>query len=113
GLAIRAIAGRGGQERVLRRQPPPAAPIEPPRHPVLDRRRAEHLRQALREDDGAVRLLEEVDLEVERPELVGAAAVSAAHATVSSVSVTCSTSRIGSWRNRLPIARKLAGSPAV
>ena len=86
-----------------------------------------------------MRLLEEVGLEVELAELVGAAAVVAGHAVLPWVgggagsysvaarpapslaqaagrtapSVTRSTSAIGSWRKRLPISANAAGSPVV
>src|SRR5581483_2247273 len=43
GLALDAIAGRGGQERVLGGDPPPTAAPQPARHLLLDHRGAEHL----------------------------------------------------------------------
>src|SRR5437588_2049856 len=115
GLALGPVAGRGGQERVLRGQPAPALAVEPARHAVLDRRRAEHLRQPLREEHRPVRLPEEVRLEHERTQLVGPAPVRPRHAAAarSSARLTCSTSSIGSWRKRAPIVRKARGSPVV
>ncbi len=76
-LAVGAIARRGGQERVLGGEPAAALPVEPARHALLDRGRAEHAGAPLRVEHRAVRQLEEVGLEVERAQLVGASPVSA------------------------------------
>src|SRR2546423_5627324 len=115
GLAFRAVTRRGRQERVLRGEPAAPLPVEPARDAVLNRRRAEHFRLALREEHRAVRLLEEVRPQVERPQLVGPPPVGAAHAAAarSSSRLTRSTSAIGSWRKRAPIARNATGSPVV
>ena len=111
-LASDAIAGRRGQQRVLGRHPALALVAKPARDLVVDHRRAEHLRLALRPQHAAVRLLEVVELDRQRPKLVGAAALP--HATrSSSSSSTCSTSRIGSCRKRAPVSRKTSGSPVV
>ena len=63
-----------------------------------------------------MRLLEEVDLEVELAQLVDATAVvpaSCGHPLQVGDASTRSTSVIGSWRNRRPISRKASGSPVV
>src|SRR5579862_3373308 len=115
-LALDALAGRGRQERVLRRDPALALAPQPARDVLLDHRRAEDLRPALRDDDRAVRVLEVVGLEGDRPELVRlASAFARAHATApsSAASVTCSTSLTGSWRKRRPSSRNASGSPVV
>ena len=124
--ALRPLAGGGGEHRVLRRHPAPALAAQPAWDVLLDRRGAEDDRAPLRVEDRAVRLLEEVGLEVELPKLVGPAAVvtgdrpSQARAYIALMrrppgvaSVTCSTPPIGSWRNRLPISANAAGSPVV
>src|SRR5919204_590441 len=80
GLALRPLAGRGRQERILGGEPAAPLPVQPAGDAVLDRRRAEHLRLALREEHRPVRLLQEVRRELERPQLVGLAPVGAAHA---------------------------------
>ena len=69
-LALDALAGRRRQERVLGGHPAAPGVAQPARHALLDRRRAEHLRLALRPEHGAVRLLEEVELDLERAKLV-------------------------------------------
>ncbi len=78
-LARDALARRRREQRVLRRHPTPALVAKPARDVVVDHRRAEHLRLALRPQHGAVRLLEVVELDGQRTELVRAAAFS--HAT--------------------------------
>src|SRR5579884_743127 len=85
GLPLGPVAGRGGQERVLGGQPAAPGAVEPARHALLHRRRAEHLRLPLRPENGSVRLLEVVDLHVERSQVVGAPAV------VSSIHAVCSS----------------------
>ena len=66
------LAGRRRQQRVLGGHPALALAAQPARHALLDRRRAEDDGAALRVEDRAVRLLEEVRLEIEHAELVGA-----------------------------------------
>src|SRR5436190_7664756 len=114
-LALRAVARRRRQQRVLRRQPTAPLAVEPARDALLHRRGAEHLRLPLRQQDRAVRLLEEVRLQIEPAQLVRTASVGAHQtaAAASSASSTCSTSAIGSCRNRAPIARNASGSPVV
>ena len=80
GLALGALAGRRGQQRVLGRHPAAARAVQPARHALLDRRRAEHARLALRPEHDPVRLLEERRVGGDRPQLVGPAAVVARHA---------------------------------
>src|SRR5205807_10044385 len=98
GFALRPVAGRGGQERVLGGQPAASFAVEPAGDALLDRRRAEHLRLSLAEEHGPVRLLEVVRQKLELPELVGPATVraslAAAHAAASAASSTCSTAAI-------------------
>ena len=79
-LALGALAGRGGQHRVLGSQPAPARAVHPARHALVERGRAENAGLPERDQRRAVRLLEEVGLDLERTELVRAAAVGAAHA---------------------------------
>ncbi len=114
-LAGDALARRRGQERVLGRHPAPARAVEPARHALLDHRRAEHARLPLRVEDGAVRELDEVGDQIERAELVVVLPSVGPHAAAASrVAIsTCSTSSIGSCRNRRPIARNAAVSPVV
>ena len=114
-LALGALARRGRQHRVLGRQPPAAAAGEPAGNALLDRRRAEHAGLAERDQRRAVRLLQVVRLDLERPQLVGASSAWSAHAAAASSSAiaTCSTSPSGSWRKRSPSARKRSGSPVV
>src|SRR5262249_44106420 len=112
-LTLRAVAGRRRQQRILSRQPAASLPVQPARHAFLDRSGAEHLRLALAEEDGAMRLLEVVGEQLERPQLVRSASVVAAHAAASAATSTCSTSAIGSWRKRAPISRNASGSPVV
>src|SRR5207237_9515956 len=73
------------------------------------------LRLPLAEQRGAVRLFEEVEVDLDRAELVRAAGVGARQMRTasSSSSVTCSTSPIGKSRNRRPWARNASGSPVV
>src|SRR5688572_235318 len=112
GLPCDPLAGRRGEQRVLGGHPAFALVAQPARDVLVDHRRAEHLRLALRPEYGAVRLLEVVELDGQGPKLVGAAALP--HVTVSSSSSsTCSTSRIGSCRNRAPVSRNTSGSPVV
>src|SRR5688500_13949780 len=115
--ALSSLAGRRGEHRVLGGHPPLPLAAEPAWDRLLDRGRAEDDRAPLRVQDRPVRLLEEVRLQVELAELVGPPAVvtRGAHAAALSGrrSVMCSTSRIGSWRNRLPISANAAGSPVV
>src|SRR4029079_14344703 len=93
----------------------PARAVEPARNALLDHGGAEDARLPLRVEDGAVRELDEVGDQVERAELVvmlpsvGPHAAAASRVAIS----TCSTSSIGSCRNRRPIARKGAGAPVV
>src|SRR5439155_7286421 len=56
-LALRTRARRGRQERVLGGHPPYSLPGQPPRNPLLDRRRAQNPGRALRVQHDAVRLL--------------------------------------------------------
>src|SRR5207248_11201503 len=110
------VAGRRGQERILRREPPASFSDEPARHPLLNRRSAQHLRLSLREEHRAVGLLEEVGLERERTQLVRTPSVRSAHASAAVVSwarSSCSTSAIGSCRKRAPSRRNVSGSPVV
>ena len=79
-LPLAAVAGRRRQHRVLGRQPAAALAVEPAWDPVLDRGGAEDDRAPLRPEHRAVRLLEEVRLEVERAQLVRPAPVRAGHA---------------------------------
>src|SRR6185312_12502165 len=115
GFALRALAGRARQQRVLRGDPSDATAGHPTGDALLDRGGAEHARLALRIQDGAVRLLQEVGDDLDRPQLVVAPAVGAAHAAAlsRSASRTCSTSPIGSCRNRAPVTRKTSVSPVV
>src|SRR5581483_1727732 len=83
-LALRALAGRGRQQRVLRRHPAAAAPVQPARHALGDRRGAEDARPPLRPEHHPVRLLEEGRVGDDRAQLVGAPAVAATHAARSS-----------------------------
>jgi hypothetical protein len=62
-LALHTLAGRSGQQRVLRGHPAATAPLEPARDLLLDHRGAEHLRLPLRPQHRPVRLLEEVELD--------------------------------------------------
>src|SRR5438445_28506 len=114
-LALGALARRGRQQRVLGRDPAAPLPVEPARDAVLHGRRTEHLRLSLAEEHGGVGLLEEVELDLDRAELVRAAAVCARQASTasSSSSVTCSTSSIGNRRKRRPCTRNASGSPVV
>ena len=111
-LPVGALAGRRRQERVLGGQPAAAGVAQPARNALLDGRRAEDLRLALRPEHCAVRLLEEVELDVERTKLVRPPPLSHAAAS-SSRSATCSTESIGSWRKRAPVRRKASGSSVV
>ena len=52
-LARAALAGRAREHAVLGRHPPPAAALHPGRHPVLDRRVAQHPRVAELDEGGA------------------------------------------------------------
>src|SRR5262249_27496609 len=114
-LAVGAVARRRGQERVLGRHPAAPLAVEPARHALLNRRSAQNPRAALAVEHTAVRLLEEVDLQLQRPELVGPTTILATHAAAASSSAisTRSTSPIGSCRKRAPIVRKASGSPVV
>src|SRR4051812_23101058 len=114
-LALSAVAGRSGQQRVLSRHPAATGAVEPARHALLHRRRAEHHRLPLNPKRRAVRLLDEVGAHLERAQLVRAAAVVPAHAaaSASAASVTCSTAATGSCRKRRPWARNAGGSPVV
>src|SRR5262249_24771782 len=112
--ALRALAGRRGKHRVLGGHPAAAVPLEPSRHALLDGCRAEDERPALPVEDRAVRLLQEVDTNLElaervRPTAVGSHAAAARRAAIS----TCSADAIGSWRKRCPISRNWTGSPVV
>src|SRR3954452_8943823 len=116
GLPLDALAGGGRQERVLRGDPAAALVAEPARHVLVDHGRAQHLRAALRDHDRPVRVLEVIGLEGDPAQLgVLAAALARAHAAAPSsvATVTCSTSRTGSWRKRRPSSRKASGSPVV
>src|SRR5437763_6811609 len=115
GLSLHALARRRRQKRVLGGDPALSLAPQPARSVLVDHRRAEHFRPPLRDDDGAVWVLEVVRLERDRAQLVGLPAVSSVHAAASSsvATVTCSTSRTGSWRKRRPSSRKAAGSPVV
>src|SRR5262245_13485334 len=110
-LTLRALARRSRQERVLGREPAAAGVAQPARHAFLERRRAQDLRLPLRVEHRAHRLLEVVDEDLDRPQLVRATAFS--HAATRSATATCSTSPSGSCRNRSPSERKAAGSPVV
>src|SRR5207237_1675541 len=79
-LAGGALPSGRRQQRVLRGHPAGAATGHPARNTVVDRRRAQHDRLPLRPEHAAVRLLEEVRLQLERPQLVGPAPVRPAHA---------------------------------
>src|SRR5579884_702404 len=78
-LAGGALARRGWKQRVLGRHPADAATGEPARHAVLDRGGAEDDRLPLPPQRAAVRLLQEVRLNVERSQLSGPPAIRAAH----------------------------------
>src|SRR3954471_5268340 len=110
-LALRPLAGRGRQHRVLGRQPAAALVAHPARDALVERCRAGHLRLALRVEHRPHRLLEVVDQDLNRPQLVRPTSLS--HATTRSATATCSTSPSGSCRKRSPSARKAAGSPVV
>src|SRR5262249_19713708 len=114
-LALDAVAGRRGQERVLRRDP--AAPLvaQPTRHLFLDHGGAEDDRPPLRDDRRALRVLEVVRLDRELAQFLRLPAVCARHAAAPSrrATSTCSTSPIGSCRKRRPISRNAPGSPVV
>src|SRR5437764_1204204 len=98
GLALHALARRRRQKRVLGGDPALSLAPQPARNVLVDHRRAEHFRPSLRDDDGAVWVLEIVRLERDRAQLVGLPAVFSVHAAASSsvATVTCSTSRTGS-----------------
>src|SRR5207245_7087354 len=111
-LSRGALAGRRRQQGVLGGQPAASRAAEPARGPLLERGGAEDTRLALRVEDGAERLLEVVELDLERPQLVGPPPFS--HATASrSATATCSISPSGSCRKRSPSSRKSDGSPVV
>src|SRR5262249_44614124 len=115
-LPLDALAGRRREQRVLRRDPATALVAEPARNVLLDHGGAQHLRPPLRDHYRAVRVLEVVGLEDDLPQLIRLPAVFApAHAAASSsvATVTCSTSRTGSWRKRCPSSRNASGSPVV
>src|SRR6185503_16015866 len=99
------------------RHPAAAAAGHPTWNSLLDGGRAENDGLALRPQHRPVRLLEELDVDRQRAELVGPAPVLAlaAHAAAapSCAVVTCSTSAIGSCRKRAPISRNCSGSPVV
>ena len=73
-LALRALPRRGREHRVLGGQPPAPVAVQPARDAVLERRRAQDPRLAERDQRRAARLLEEVGLDRERPQLVRASA---------------------------------------
>src|SRR4029077_4554310 len=110
-LALRPLAGRGRQQRVLSGQPAAALVAHPARYALVEGRCAQHLRLPLRVEHRAHRLLEVVDQDLDRTQLVGTTAFS--HAMTRSATSTCSTSPSGSCRKRSPRARKAAGSPVV
>src|SRR5205085_9436673 len=111
-LALRALAGRRRQQRVLGGQPTAPRAAEPARCPLVERGCAEYARLALRVEHGAERLLEVVDLDLERAQLIRATPFP--HATASrSATATCSISPSGSCRKRSPSSRKSEGSPVV
>src|SRR5215210_7828097 len=114
-LALRALAGRGRQERVLGGEPAAARASQPARNLLVERCRAQHASLPLRVEHRAERLLEVVDDELERTQLIWPPPVLPAHAGAASRSATatCSTSPSGSCRKRSPRARKSAGSPVV
>src|SRR5215211_3876280 len=111
-LPRRPLAGRRRQQRVLGRDP--AAPLtgQPAWNALVVRRRAQHAGLALRQQDGPVRLLEELGVERERPQLVGPTPVGARHPTLMSwnTGAPCVTRR-----SRGPRARpaRRAGSAAA
>src|SRR5882724_3685566 len=109
-----ALAGRRRKQRVLGGHPAPPLAHQPAGDALLDRGGAEDLRLALRVEHRPVRLLEPVRLQPQRAQLVRPPAIGACHAArLSFESSTCSTSAIGSCRNRWPSARKASGSPVV
>ena len=65
----RALAGRGGKQRVLGGHPAAAAAVEPARHVLDDARGAEDARLALRPEHHPVRLVEEGRVGLERAQL--------------------------------------------
>ena len=70
-LAGGALAGRRRQQRVLGGHPALPLAHEPAGHALLHRRGAQHLRLPLDDERAAVRLLEVVGDDLERPERVG------------------------------------------
>src|SRR5829696_2045822 len=117
-LALHPLARRRRQQRILRCHPPAAGVPEPAWHALLDRCRAQDDRLALPPQRRAVRLLQEVEADVDRAELVAAPSVGTrrcrhAAARSRSASETRSTTSIGSWRKRAPMRLNVSGSPVV
>src|ERR687897_515189 len=114
-LASRPLSRRGRQETVLGGHPTPPGALQPARHALLDRRGAENPSSADRDQRRALRLLEVVDVQLERPQLVGTSSVGPRHAAAASSSAisTRSTPSRGSWRKRSPSRRKSSVSPVV
>ena len=111
-LARDTFSGRRRQQRILGGHPALALVAQPARDVVVDHRRAEDLRLALRPQErsrGAARGSRA------RPSVAGAHPRDGPLSSTrsSSSSSTCSTSRIGSCRNRAPVSRKTSGSPVV
>src|SRR3954452_22182945 len=114
GLAVGALARRGGEQRVLGRHPAAARAVEPARNAFLNGRGAQDPRLSLRPEHDTVRLLEEARVRDDRAQLVGLASVVAAHAAASKTATsTRSTSPSGNWRKRSPTERNSSGSPVV
>ena len=112
-VALLAVAGGGGEHPVLRRQPAAALPLHPARHRLVDRRGADHLRLAARDQRRPGGRTHEVRLDRDLAELVGgpAAAALAAHAAARSRRSTCSTGPSGICRKRVPSAENASTSP--
>src|SRR6185436_14171005 len=109
-----ALSGRGGQHPVLGRHPAAAAAGKPARHPFLDAGRAQDARLPEGDEHRAVRLLDEVRDDVDRPQLIGPPALPhQAAANSRSRIATSSTSASGSCRNRSPRARNSSTVPVV
>src|SRR4029453_8658132 len=66
GLALRPLTGRGRKEPVLPRHPSSPGPLEPARHSLDDGRSDERTRAAEGDQSRALRLVQVVDIELQR-----------------------------------------------
>ncbi len=113
-LARGALARRRGQQPVLRSHPAFALAHQPARHAFGDRRRAENAGLPRGDQGRAGRLLEVVDLDLQRPQLIRSAPVRPHAAAASSSAIsTRSTPSSGSWRKRWPSSLNRSVSPVV